>query len=93
MPRGLRVKRDPRLGPRRLARRGRGSKRAGLVAAHVRLFLFFFVNISGHTDGERRGAVLDLNAPEGTSRRDLSDATLRFDLAPGVRRRRSPKSC
>ena len=35
----------------------------------------------------------DPKVPEDASGRDLSDATLRFDLAPGVRRRHAPKSC
>ena len=43
-----------------------------------------FGDFSGHADGERRG--LDRI-------RALSDATLRFDLALGVRRRHAPKSC
>ena len=46
---------------------------------HERGSLVFFG--PEHADGERRG--LDLRA--------LSDATLRFDLAVGVRRRRAPK--
>ena len=55
------------------------------------LVLFFF--ISEHADGERRGACADLKGPKDTSHRDLSDATVRFDLALGVRRRHAPKSC
>ena len=38
----------------------------------------FFVNISEHADGERRGPV----SPIAASRRGLSDATLRLDPAP-----------
>ena len=49
---------------------------------------FFF---SEHADGERRGPVVDPKVSKGTSYRDLSDATLRLDLALGVRRRRGPK--
>ena len=52
----------------------------------------FFFEISAHADGERRGTRVDLNIREDTSHRDLSDATLRFELALGVRRRLAPKS-
>ena len=36
---------------------------------------------------------VDLKAPKDASHRDFSDATLRFDLALGVRRRHAPNSC
>ena len=51
----------------------------------------FFFNISEHADGDRRGPVADLKVPKDASGRDLSNATLRLDLALGVRRRRAPK--
>ena len=53
----------------------------------------FFFNISGHADGERRGPVADRRVRKDASHRDLSDATLRSDLAPGVRRRHAPEKC
>ena len=47
--------------------------------------------------GARRWRLLrtcvDLKVSKDASDRDISDATLRFDLALGVRRRRAPKSC
>ena len=48
-------------------------------------------NVSGHADGERRGARSSGRAASARSRRDLSDAALLFDLAPGVRRRHAPQ--
>ena len=53
----------------------------------------FFSSISEHADGERRRPVPDPKVPRDASHRDLSDATLRSDLALGVRRRHAPKSC
>ena len=47
-------------------------------------------NLSEQTDGVRRGPVTFLKVPKRTSHRDLSDATLQFDLALGVRRRHAP---
>ena len=52
----------------------------------------FSFNISAHADGEPRTRV-DLELSQDASYRDLSDATLLFDLAPGVRRRHPPKIC
>ena len=52
----------------------------------------FFFRISEHADSERRGPVADLKVPHDASHRDLSDATLRSDLALGVHRRHAPKN-
>ena len=48
--------------------------------------------ISAHADGKCREPVADVKVPKDASHRDLSDATLRFDLALGVGRRHAPKS-
>ena len=46
-------------------------------------------NFSEHTDGERRGPASNFSVPKDVSHRDLSDATLRCDLA----HRHSPSAC
>ena len=52
---------------------------------------FFFS--TEHADGEHRRALVDPRVPKDAPHRDLSDATLPFALALGVRRRHAPKSC
>ena len=52
-----------------------------------------FLNTSEHADGERRGPVSIRRYLKTRLTDDLSDATLRSDLALGVRRRHAPKSC
>ena len=51
----------------------------------------FLKKISERADGERRRPVPVWKVSEDASRRDLSDATLRFGLALGVRRRHAPE--
>ena len=51
-----------------------------------------FFNISEHADGGTPTTRVDLKVPKDASHRDLSGATLRLDLALGVRRRHAPKS-
>ena len=60
------------------------------VAAVGRPHLFL-ASFSEHADGQRRGPVPIWKESKDASRRDLSDAALRFDLALGVRRRHAPK--
>ena len=52
-----------------------------------------FSKISEHADGERLRARADLKVRKDAAHRDPSNATLRFNLAFGARRRQAPKGC
>ena len=53
----------------------------------------FFFQYLGACRRRTPRTCADLKVPKDASGRDLSDATLRFDLAPCVPRRHAPKSC
>ena len=65
---------------------------AGAVARRLQAERVFFFQCLRACRRQTPATCVDLQVPKDASHTDLRDATLRFDLALGVRRRHAPKS-